>query len=279
MDNIQPDSSPLPHFEWTDSEGTLRPIATTVDDPAPRKITEYHINPVNWVTLERYTPDEILSPESAHVVCKVCNGGLYKDGKSNRGVPPCPGTPCVETFRREACEPAEKLVEIRETARMGLGVFAKVDIPRGTWLGEYLGELFPYDAEVFPLDGDMYVFNIQQTAQCSARQFGNWTVRSLSFFLRLPLRYQQKDTLLTLSLAAFHKPFLHPQRIQPRRNVRPPRRRPLPRRLRHNRRRATVHFVWPRLLYGQRYSVHLWCFSQCASLASRRDSPNILSRR
>lgn len=182
MGSNQPDPSPLPHFEWTDSEGTLHLVATTVDGPAPRKITEYHINPANWTTLERYTPDEILSPESAQSVCKVCNGGLYEGGDSNPDVPPCPGTPCVETFRREACEPAEKLVEIRATARMGLGVFAKVDIPRGTWLGEYLGELFPYEADVLSLDGDMYVFSIQNSAQCSARQFGNWTVKFLSSF-------------------------------------------------------------------------------------------------
>lgn len=58
---------------------------------------------------------------------------------------------------KECCEPLKTLIEIKETENMGKGVFAKVNIPEGTYLGCYLGD-YVLDIPCKPFEETMYYF-------------------------------------------------------------------------------------------------------------------------
>jgi hypothetical protein len=75
----------------------------------------------------------------------------------------CGGAACVDHFSRLA-ECAEKnMVEIRNAGKLGLGVFARRDIPQGQVLGEYLGQILPFDEEQdqLELEHDRYQFTLE----------------------------------------------------------------------------------------------------------------------
>lgn len=161
-----PDAAALPLFDYRDESGNLVPLDSGVD-PLPRKITEYRVDPANWEEYEiEPTIEGILTTSLRALKCKMCLGTTHGETR-------CPGEACVDAFRRTVCVPAENMIEIRDAGAMGLGAFAKVAIPRGTPLGEYLGELLPLASE--PEDDD-YAMEVSNRATSSSMQFGNWTV-------------------------------------------------------------------------------------------------------
>ncbi|KAK3317636.1 hypothetical protein B0T19DRAFT_435326 [Cercophora scortea] len=74
--------------------------------------------------------------------------------------------------------PENDAIEIRETGTQGWGVFATRDIPAGTWLGQYLGEVREGDElndaannYIYELDN----FDGNGRPVSDAQSFGNWT--------------------------------------------------------------------------------------------------------
>lgn len=90
-------------------------------------------------------------------------GGAFSDEKS------C-GIACYKQFRRENF--SADLVDIRGPGLLGYGAFTKpgVTIKKGSWVGEYLGELRPLSAP-----NSTYRFEIPSICTVDAEQCGNWT--------------------------------------------------------------------------------------------------------
>ncbi|KAK4040798.1 hypothetical protein C8A01DRAFT_35172 [Parachaetomium inaequale] len=89
---------------------------------------------------------------------------------------------CYTAFRAKHFEPARAKLQIRQTATTGLGVFVARGntIPKGAWLGEYLGELLPPAAR--EADTSDYAFTMPGLARdgvdelvIDAETHGNWT--------------------------------------------------------------------------------------------------------
>ncbi|KAF3770479.1 zinc-finger protein [Cryphonectria parasitica EP155] len=135
-------------FQWRDEHGNLQPLGSGYDI-LPVKISEYLASRQDWAGSSSPTVEGLLARNSLSMHCR----------------------PCVDEFRRTVSIPAEEMVEIRDAGIMGMGAFAKVAIPKGTPLGEYLGELLPANLS---LKDDLFSFSISDRVQCTAMQFGNW---------------------------------------------------------------------------------------------------------
>ncbi|KAF2164848.1 hypothetical protein M409DRAFT_24753 [Zasmidium cellare ATCC 36951] len=81
------------------------------------------------------------------------------------------GTGCYKQFRREHL--SQDLIDIRGPGPLGYGAFTKpgVTIPKGAWVGEYLGELRPLS----PAPNSTYRFEIPSVCAVDAQSSGNWT--------------------------------------------------------------------------------------------------------
>lgn len=155
----------LPLFQFRNEAGRL----LTYDDgqdPQARKITEYVVDPAKWHNLpaDKTTPDSILSQDIGTRTCGICGlGGVA-----------CPGKACVESFRARVSAYGDQVTEVRSAGAMGKGVFATQDIPAGTWLGEYLGEIVPSDVGLTP-EQWAYTFDVGNRYAVESREFRNWT--------------------------------------------------------------------------------------------------------
>lgn len=134
--------------------------------PPPRKIADYVVDPVKWQNpaADKVTTDTVLSHNIRDNMCGICG---------ERGMA-CPGQPCVESFHARVSAYGEQATEIRSAGAMGQGVFATRDIPTGTWLGEYLGEIDPMSAGL-TLPQYQYTFDVDQRYQVESLEFRNWT--------------------------------------------------------------------------------------------------------
>lgn len=116
-------------------------------------------------TLDSKTVAHILGTSIPHnVLCDICENTTTH----------CAGAPCVRTFQALQRKIADCYVEIRPAgnASIGVGVFAKVMIPKDTILCEYMGRLVPLDAKT-PIADPTYVFHHAGACYIDARVYGN----------------------------------------------------------------------------------------------------------
>ncbi|KAK7919920.1 hypothetical protein PG985_007942 [Apiospora marii] len=106
--------------------------------------------------------------EDAGDLCQVCGSWPER----------CRGEYCYKEWRRTYAKESEDRVEIRETGdAMGLGLYVRPGktLPTLCCLGEYLGELVPYEGRGSAIEDPTYVFGWDGVMRVDARLAGNHT--------------------------------------------------------------------------------------------------------
>lgn len=124
---------------------------------------------------------DILRCELGETQCLQCTFRslaleLRPNGKANAATggafdddPSC-GTKCYRQFRKGNL--SRDLVDIKGPSVLGYGAFTKpsAKIVKGQWIGEYIGELRPFEAEASP-----FRFEIPGVGVVDSERAGNWT--------------------------------------------------------------------------------------------------------
>lgn len=160
-----PDPSTLDKF-LCQGFGDASPLYVEQPQPTPRQISEYLVDPENWEGVlppDQITVEGILGQRLQQYKCIFC----WHRGRE------CWGEPCLNWWQVTNRRKTAVRIELRDTGGpMGLGVFAKAFIGRGTFLDDYVGELLP-GSMWYP--GDRYAFDLPGIGRCTAREYGNWT--------------------------------------------------------------------------------------------------------
>ncbi|ORY60927.1 uncharacterized protein BCR38DRAFT_487984 [Pseudomassariella vexata] len=111
---------------------------------------------------------DVLTCQTENDACLNCN-----DTTSNT----CPpGQACYNLFKRRWSNIFSNNLMIKQTSNnMGYGVFVRTNrtIPRGTWIGEYVGELIPFDPN--RVNGSNYEYDFHgNIARVDAVAHGNF---------------------------------------------------------------------------------------------------------
>lgn len=117
------------------------------------------------------------APMGSNTIAEILSTGIAHDrlcDNCENTVKHCPGIHCVKTFLALQRKIEDCYIEIRKAGdtRIGVGVFAKAFIPKGTVLCEYMGRLLPFDGNK-PNSDWTYVFNHVGSCYIDPRVYGN----------------------------------------------------------------------------------------------------------
>lgn len=108
------------------------------------------------------TVEAILGADIAGFQCEVCD----EIGQA------CLGKECIAIYKAFLAGEEARYLEIRDAGIMGVGVYAKQNIKKGTILCEYTGRLCPIDPVVFPADCS-YTWHLSGTCRVDSVVYGN----------------------------------------------------------------------------------------------------------
>ncbi|KAK4541628.1 hypothetical protein LTR36_007772 [Oleoguttula mirabilis] len=155
-------------------------------------ITRHRLNPADWADAEAVagkparkvakkraaktkkratkkavrTATDILHCWSAEIECLHC-GKLGDD-------PNCESK-CYDRFRKD--HSIRHLIDVKGPSHLGYGAFTRpgVQLSKGQWLDEYLGELKPLAGDTGETSASLYRCEIPGICAVDAEQAGNWT--------------------------------------------------------------------------------------------------------
>lgn len=108
------------------------------------------------------TVESILAADIDDMQCEVCDEVGHD----------CHGAACIPVFKAQLAAQESRYLEIRHAGAMGLGIFAKRAIPKGTLLCEYTGRLMPIDFTHPPADPS-YTWHVAGTCRVDSLVYGN----------------------------------------------------------------------------------------------------------
>lgn len=109
-----------------------------------------------------FTVESILGADIEGYQCEVCD----EVGSA------CQGAECVAIFQALLASREARYLEIREAGTVGMGMFAKRAIKKGTLVCEYTGRLMPIDFTDWPADSS-YTWHVAGTCRVDSVVFGN----------------------------------------------------------------------------------------------------------